>query len=230
MRRRQPPAPLPVPFSPAAARSHRTGLGLTPEQVADGLAAHGVRLLPAHVRAWESGELHPDETELVALARVLWCTAAQLMGTRPVGLRDHRLARELTQQAAAGRIGVALPVYREAERTGRWEGDAAATRALAETLGLAPAALVEATGRRDALDRLLRRCVDGRWQAHLAAVARIVPADRDDLAAALATLHQEHAVPGHWGAPGVRPVAGRLTDRFLELLATSRPPDHRNPA
>ncbi|MGW4898615.1 helix-turn-helix domain-containing protein, partial [Kitasatospora sp. NPDC004240] len=73
MRRRQPPPVPPVPFSPAAAREHRAGLGLTPEQVAEGMAAHGVRLLPAHVLAWEAGELRPTEEEFIALARALWC-------------------------------------------------------------------------------------------------------------------------------------------------------------
>ncbi|MFJ9458048.1 helix-turn-helix domain-containing protein [Kitasatospora sp. NPDC101447] len=225
MRRRKPPAaPPPVPFSPAAARAHRAALGLTPEQVAEGLAAHGVRLLPAHVLAWENGELRPGEAEFIALARALWCPAAQLMDTRPVRLRDHRVARELGQAAVAERTGTTLDSYRQAELTDRWEGDEEQTRALADVLGLGLPELVEATGRGEALDHLLRQCVTGRWQPHLRALARIVPAPADTLADALAALHQEHHVPTHWGATtrtAPPPAAGSLTPRFWHLLDTA---------
>ncbi|MFD8783437.1 XRE family transcriptional regulator [Kitasatospora sp. NPDC059599] len=222
MRRRKPPAaPPPVPFSPSAARAHRAGLGLTPEQVAEGMAAHGVRLLPAHVLAWESGELRPGEGEFIALARALWCRAAQLMDGRPVRLRDHRLARELGQAAVADRTGTTLDAYREAELTGHWDGDEEQTRSLAEVLGLGLPDLVRATGREEALDHLLRQCVTGRWQPHLRALARIVPAPAETLAGAVEALHQEHHVPSHWGA-GARaappPAIDTLTSRFWRLL------------
>ncbi|MFD7906450.1 helix-turn-helix domain-containing protein [Kitasatospora sp. NPDC059722] len=222
MRRRQPPPALPpVPFSPAAARAHRAGLGLTPEQVAGGMAAHGVRLLPTHVIAWESGELRPTEEEFIALARALWCPPAQLMGTRPARLRDHRVARELSQDTAARRIGVALRVYQEAELTGTWDGDEERTHALAQVLGLRLTELVEVTGRGAELDQRLRRCVDGRWQPHLRAVARLVPVHEDDLATVLTALHQEHQVSSpHWGAatPTLPPRDRPLAPRFWELL------------
>ncbi|MER7751844.1 XRE family transcriptional regulator [Kitasatospora sp. NPDC097643] len=232
MRRRQPPALPPVPFSPAAARAHRAGLGLTPEQVAEGMAAHGVRLLPHHVLAWESGELRPTEEEFIALARALWCPAAQLMGVRPARLRDHRVARELGQEAAARRIGVGLATYQQAELTGKWDGDEDQTHALAQVLGLRLSELVEVTGRREALDQRLRQCVDGRWQAQLRAVARIVPVHQDDLAAVLTVLQQENQVSSHWGAggwgspaPAARPEPAReqsLAERFWELLGRAQ--------
>ncbi|MGV9267705.1 transcriptional regulator [Kitasatospora sp. NPDC003701] len=228
MRRRQPPALPPVPFSPAAARAHRAGLGLTPEQVAEGMAAHGVRLLPAHVLGWESGELRPTEEEFIALARALWCPPAQLMGVRPARLRDLRVARELNQEGAARRIGIALRQYQLAEATGQWDGDQEQTHALARVLGLTLRELVAVTGRADELDRRLRQGVDGRWQAHVRAIGRIVPVHEDDLATVLTVLQNENQVSSHWGAgswgspapaadpvaPGARP----LGERFWELL------------
>ncbi|MFF7991844.1 helix-turn-helix domain-containing protein [Kitasatospora xanthocidica] len=227
MRRRKPPAaPPPVPFSPAAARAHRAGLGLTPDQVAEGMAAHGVRLLPAHVLAWENGELRPSEPEFIALARALWCPTAQLMDGRPVRLRDHRVARELGQAAVADRTGTTLAAYRQAELTDRWDGDEEQTLALADTLDLTLSELVEATGRLPDLDRLLRQCVAGRWQPHLRALARIVPAPADTLAAALTVLHQEHHVPTHWGATTRAtppPATDTLVPRFWHLLTTESP-------
>lgn len=231
MRRRQPPVPPPVPFSPAAARAHRAGLGLTPEQVAGGMAAHGVRLLPTHVLAWESGELVPTEQEFIALARALWCPADQLMGVRPASLRDFRIARELAPESAAARIGVTVRRYLAAETLGRWDGDEAETDALARVLGLTLRELVGVTGRREELERCLRACVDGRWQAQLAAVGRIVPVDGRTLTAVLSALQNESRVTAHWGggwgraAPDhARPAdpAGERrppVERFWELLA-----------
>lgn len=215
----------PVPFSPAAARAHRAGLGLTPEQVAEGMAAHGVRLLPAHVLGWESGELRPTEEEFIALARALWCPAAQLMGVRPAGLRDFRVARELGQETAARRIGIGLRHYQEAEATGRWDGDGEQTYALARVLGLTLRELVAVTGRGGELDQRLRQCVDGRWQAHVRAIARIVPVPEQDLAPVLTVLQNEYQVSSHWGAgswgspaPAAREPERPLGERFWELL------------
>ncbi|MFD9128621.1 helix-turn-helix domain-containing protein [Kitasatospora sp. NPDC059571] len=225
--RRRPPPPPPVPFSPHAARAHRAGLGLTPAQVADGMAAHGVRLLPTHVIAWESGELRPDEQEFIALARALWCPPVQLMGVRPATLRDHRLARELTADQAARRIGVTAQTYEKAERTGRWDADEEQSRALAHALGLTLRTLVRVTGRQEDLERCLRQVVDGRWQARLDAVARMVPAPREALSAALSDLQNEYLVPTHWGSAvpaAQQPPAAPLPNRFWELLGR-RPTD-----
>ncbi|MFJ8625349.1 helix-turn-helix domain-containing protein [Kitasatospora sp. NPDC093550] len=220
-RRKSPAAPPPVPFSPAAARSHRSGLGLTPEQVAEGMAAHGVRLLPGHVLAWENGQLRPGETEFIALARALWCPAVQLMDTRPVLLRDHRVARELPQSTVAERTGTTLAAYQRAELTGQWEGDEDQTAALVQVLGLSLPELVVATGHEEALESLLRQCVGGRWQPQLRALARIVPAPTEALSAVLATLHQEHHVPTHWGSSTratQAPTTDDLVPRFWHLL------------
>ncbi|MEV4612096.1 XRE family transcriptional regulator [Kitasatospora sp. NPDC049258] len=221
MRRRQ-PDPTPVPFSPAAARAHRAGLGLTPEQVVEGMAAHGVRLLPAHVIGWESGGIRPSEEEFIALARALWCPPGQLMGAPPAGLRDFRVARELSQEQAARRIGVTEQAYRKAEDAGRWTGDEEQTRALAHVLGLGLRALVRITDHQDDLDQRLRQVVQGRWQAQLKPVARLVPVGREVLAQVLADLQGEYQVPMHWGA--ATPAAEEQprkppTVRFWELLA-----------
>ncbi|MEV4558922.1 helix-turn-helix transcriptional regulator [Kitasatospora sp. NPDC049285] len=217
MRRRQLPAP-PVPFSPAAARAHRTGLGLTPDQVAEGLAAHGIRLLPAHVLGWESGHIVPTEEELIALARTLWCPPVQLMGGAPRTLRDFRLARELSQEQAARRLGLAPATYQKAEATGKWTGDEEQTHTLAVVLGVDLRTLVHLTGRDAELDSRLRQVVQGRWQAQLRPIARIVPVAPEALEHTLATLQSEHHTPTHWGAtpPPPRPP---VTPRFWQLLA-----------
>jgi transcriptional regulator with XRE-family HTH domain len=197
------------------------GLGLTPEQVAAGMAAHGVRLLPAHVLGWESGEFRPDETEFIALARALWCPAAQLMGAPPAALRDFRLARELTADQAAARIGMSPRGYTAAELTGRWTGDEAQTAALAEVLGLRLRDLLLVTGGGAELVSRLRQCVDGRWQAQLRAVARLVPVPADTLRAVLAELQTEYQVPTHWGASApATPPETPVEHRFWALLAT----------
>lgn len=205
-----------------AARAHRVGLGLTPEQVAEGMAAHGVRLLPTHVIGWESGEIRPSEEEFIALARALWCPPAQLMGARPATLRDFRVARELTPEHAARRIGISQQAYEKVESTGRWAGDEEQSAALAHALGLGLRGLLHVTHRQGELDQRLRSCIDGRWQAQVKAIARLVPVPRDVLAATLTALQNEYLVPMHWGASA--PVAEQapakpLAQRFWELLA-----------
>ncbi len=224
MRRSRQPAPTPVPFSPHAARAHRAGLGLTPDQVAEGMAANGVRLLPAHVLGWESGAIRPTEEEFIALARALWCPPAQLMGAAPSSLRDFRVARELGQEEAARRLGLSTRGYAAAESTGRWSGDEAQTFALAELLGLTLRDLIRVTGTGEELEQRLRQCVDGRWQGQLKAVARLVPVDREVLAAALAALQNEYQVPSYWGSAAEeepRPTEP-LERRFWTLLAGMR--------
>ncbi|MFD7730648.1 XRE family transcriptional regulator [Kitasatospora phosalacinea] len=218
MRRRQPPAPAPVPFSPAAARTHRTALGLTVDQVAAGLAAHGVRLLPGHVLGWEEGRIRPGEEELTALARTLWCPPADLMGTAPATLREHRIARGLTPDQAARQLGLAPAAYLRAETTGRWTGDGEQTRLLARVLALDLPALLHLTGRTADLDARLRQVVQGRWQSQLAPVARLVPVDPATLEHVLATLQSEHHTPTSWGTtpPPPRPEPAL---RFWQLLA-----------
>ncbi|GAA1959498.1 helix-turn-helix domain-containing protein [Kitasatospora viridis] len=220
--RRSSPAPAPVPFSPQAARAHRDGLGLSPEQVAEGMAAHGVRLLPSHVLGFESGEFRPSEQEFIALARALWCPPVQLMGVRPGSLRDYRLARELSQQHAATRIGLGLRSYATAELTGRWTGDPEQAAALVELFGMTLRDFVRVTGAEAELDERLRQCVEGRWRAQLPALAKLVPVPPERLGQVLAALHAEHQVPSHWGAttPAEGPVpAESRPARFWSLLA-----------
>ncbi len=191
------------------------------------MAAHGVRLPAAHVLGWESGVIRPGEEEFIALARALWCPAAQLMGTAPDSLRDFRVARELTQEQTAARIGIGLHSYASAEQTGRWSGDADQSAALVEVLGLRLRDLVRITGVAEELDQRLRQCVDGRWQAQLKAVAKLVPVPRESIATALAALQNEHQVPSHWGSstwgpatPAVEPEPAEPPyDRFWALLA-----------
>ncbi|MFF7634483.1 transcriptional regulator [Kitasatospora sp. NPDC008050] len=232
MRRSRPPAPTPVPFSPRAARAHRESLGLTPEQVVGAMSAHGVRLLATHLTAWESGELRPSEREFIALARALWCPAAELMGRPPASLRDFRVARELTAEQTAARIGMGPDGYATAELTGRWAGSPEQSAALAEALGLTLRDLVlRVCGAGEELDQRLHQCVQGRWQAQLPAVAALVPVPRPSLAAVLAALPGEYQVASHWGtgswgapAPGApgpvtgEPAVPRL-ERFWALLA-----------
>ncbi|MDH6117372.1 XRE family transcriptional regulator [Kitasatospora sp. GAS204B] len=230
MRRSRPPAPTPVPFSPQAARAHRVGLGLTSEQLTGALAAHGVRLLPTHVLGWESGELHPTEEELIALARALWCPAVQLMGVAPATLRDFRVARELSQEQAATRIGIGLRSYADAELTGRWTGNEEQSAALAEALGLTLRDLVRVQGAEQELEQRLRQCVDGRWQAQSKAIGKLVPVPRETLGRVLAALQSERqATAGHWGAgswgsstpaaPAPQQPEQAPIDRFWTLLA-----------
>ncbi|MER5865472.1 helix-turn-helix transcriptional regulator [Kitasatospora sp. NPDC002040] len=223
--RRRPPTPAPVPFSPTAARAHRAGLGLTPDQVAEGMAAHGVRLLPMHVIGWETGEFRPSEEEFIALSRALWCPPAQLMGAAPATLRDFRVARELTQDQAARRIGIALRTYEQAELAGKWVGDAEQTYELAHALGIGLRMLVRVTHRQDELDRCLKQCVEGRWQSQVKPVARLVPVPRQVLEQTLAELQGEYLVPMHWGsapAPADQQPVKPHAQRFWELLAAHR--------
>lgn len=189
------------------------------------MAANGVRLLPSHVLGWESGQLRPSEEEFIALARALWCPAVQLMGVRPSSLRDFRVARELSQEQTAGQLGLGLRTYAAAELSGKWTGDEAQTFALAQVLGLTLRDLVRVTGAGEELEQRLRQCVDGRWQAQLNALARLVPVGREQLSAALAALQTEHQVPSYWGSSApVEPQQPEepLDVRFWTLLAGMR--------
>ncbi|GAA1247136.1 hypothetical protein GCM10009665_42660 [Kitasatospora nipponensis] len=186
------------------------------------MAAHGVRLLPTHVLGWESGELRPGEEEFIALARALWCPAAQLMGAPPASLRDYRLARELSRQQAAERLGLSPRAYAAVELSGRWSGDEAQSAALAELLGMTLRELVRVTGVADELERRLRQCVDGRWQAQLKPLARLVPVPRATLAAVLAALQDGYQVHSYWGSSTpAEPVGAEEPplERFWALLA-----------
>ena len=227
MRRRAvAPVVVPVPFDPAAARSARRVLGLTPALVARDMASHGVQVYPAQVIAWESGELLPSERELTALARTLWCKPGQLMGGRARSIRDHRLAVDMPLEELARRLGLTPRVYTQLESAPRWEGDPEQTLLLAEALQLTPYGLVLATDREEQLRDVLQRAVDGRWSAQLKPLLRLVPTLRPEAAEhALRVLYREgHAAGVMWGAAQQQeqelaaPERRPLTERFWDLL------------
>ncbi|MEY9845831.1 hypothetical protein ABH940_002909 [Streptacidiphilus sp. BW17] len=202
MSRRAGHAPAsPVPFDPAAARTVRSALGLSPAMVARALAdSYAMRVPPALVIAWETGATHPTERELVALARVLWCLPGQLMGGRAATLRDHRLALDLPLEEVARRLRLSLRDYTAMEA--HWDGDRTETLDLARVLQLTPRALVRACGREERLDESLRRAVDGRWLSQVEPVRELVPTlPEESITRALKSLAGERATSSAlWGS------------------------------
>jgi hypothetical protein len=180
---------------------------------------------PSHVIAWETGAAHPTERELIALARVLWCLPGQLMGGRQESLRDHRLALDLPQEEVARRIRVTPREYAKLEVY--WTGDRTQTRDLATALKLAPPTLVRACGREEELEELLRRAVDGRWQAQVRPVRDLVPTLSEDwITHALQALAAEKATSGAlWGGstPAVTAEEPEVEprERFWELVGVT---------
>ncbi|MDN3297574.1 transcriptional regulator [Streptomyces ficellus] len=223
-----------APFSPAEARAARARMGLTTSQVAHSMAACGVPVHPDLVTAWEQGSHVPTEPQLFALADVLWCSATTLMGVEPRTLAEHRLARQLSAERLAYRIGMDPAAYRAAEAARRWDGDSRQTRALVDALGLSLRKLVGIMGRGEELAGHLRSAVDGRWKAHVAPVAEIVVVDETSVGDALRTMHAEFAefserYMGHLVARNddarLKEVAAersaylhRLVDHFWELI------------
>ncbi|MEY9874293.1 DNA-binding transcriptional regulator YiaG/DNA-binding XRE family transcriptional regulator [Streptacidiphilus sp. MAP12-33] len=213
----------PVPFEPGAARAVRSALGLSPAMVARALAdSYAMPVPPQQVIAWEVGAAHPSERELIALARVLWCLPGQLMGGRAVSLRDHRLALDLPQEEVARRIRVTRRDYTRMEE--RWDGDRTQTRDLAVALQLSPPVLIRACGREEQLEELLRRAIDGRWQAQVQPVRDLVPMLAEGpVTHALQSLAAEKATSGAlWGgggapAPAETPEVEPL-ERFWALI------------
>ncbi|MEZ0069115.1 transcriptional regulator with XRE-family HTH domain/DNA-binding transcriptional regulator YiaG [Streptacidiphilus sp. MAP12-20] len=216
----------PVPFDPAAARAVRSSLGMSPAMVARALAdSYALPAPPALVIAWETGAAHPDERELTALARVLWCLPGQLMGGRAASLRDYRLALDLPQEEVARRLRVSPRDYAQMELS--WDGDRLQTTDLATILKLSPRALVCACGREERLDEILRRAVDGRWQSQVDPLLALVPTLSEDwIAYALKSLAGEKAAASAlWGTTGPAALEARqsaemeLSDRFWLLIA-----------
>ncbi|MEU9148556.1 transcriptional regulator [Streptomyces sp. NPDC048349] len=208
-----------TPFSPAEARSARARMGLSAAQVAHSMAACGTPVHPHLVTAWEEGTHVPSDRQLFALADVLWCEATALMGVEPRTLAEHRLARKLTVERLAYRIGMDPSEYRAAEAARRWDGDAWQTRALVEALGLSLRKLIGIMGRVDELAEHLRSAVDGRWKAHVEPVAEIVVVDATSVGDALRTMHAEFSAfseryMGH--------LVARNADARLKEVATER--------
>ncbi|MEU0935942.1 helix-turn-helix transcriptional regulator [Embleya sp. NPDC005971] len=76
------------------------------------MAAFRTRVTATDVAAWEADTARPNEPQLLALAQVLWCSPAELMG-RPGTLREPRLfASEL-----ARRLGLPEPFHPGPRRT-----------------------------------------------------------------------------------------------------------------
>ncbi|MEJ8645952.1 helix-turn-helix transcriptional regulator [Streptomyces sp. MS1.HAVA.3] len=223
-----------TPFSPTEARSARARMGWTTTQVAHAMAACGTPVHPQLVLAWEQGSHVPSDRQLFALADVLWCDATALMGIEPRTLAEHRLARRLTVERLAYRIGMDPTEYRAAEEAQHWHGDAWQTRALVEALGLSLRRLIGIMGRVDELAEHLRSAVDGRWKAYVDPVAEIVVVDATSVGDALRTMHAEFArfserYMGHLVARNddarIKEIAAeraaylrRLVDHFWELI------------
>ncbi|MEV8590635.1 helix-turn-helix transcriptional regulator [Streptomyces sp. NPDC051180] len=181
--------------------------------VAYGLRAqYGLLVTPETVASWERGRAVPTEQELTALAGVLWCSPAELIAVATT-LREHRMARGLTAEDLARRVGVAAGAYQRMEDEGQWRGTERQTAALAEALGLSPRALVTATGGDERLAELLRDAATTRWQAYVKPAVKILPLPRRTLEAALQRLHTDYharmAATGSWGASGGTGDEGR---------------------
>jgi len=167
-------------------------MGMTPEQVAVAMVQLGVHLSPELVEAWELGGKAPSEIQLFALADVLWCPTPVLMAIHPRTLRDHRLARQLTRERLAHRIGIEPHVYAKAETEHRWNGDEQQTRALAAALGMLPDDLRQVIGQGGELIQLLKQAVDGRWKSHVSPVADFAGVEEPHVQYALRVLNQEY--------------------------------------
>ncbi|MEV7520549.1 transcriptional regulator [Streptomyces sp. NPDC091371] len=209
-------------------------MGLSVEQVAHSMAACGVPVHPQAVLAWEHGSHAPSDVQLFSLASVLWCDTATLMGIEPRTLAEHRLARQLTVERLAYRIGMGPAEYRAAEDARQWHGDARQTRALVEALGLSLRGLVGIMGRVEELEECLRAAVAGRWKTYVEPVAEIVVVDETSVGDALRAMHAELAgfserYMGHLVARNddvrLKEIAAeraaflrRLVDHFWELI------------
>ncbi|MEU9380713.1 helix-turn-helix transcriptional regulator [Streptomyces sp. NPDC048279] len=127
------------PFLPAVALSARQSLGMSPQQVTEQMNACGVPVDISQVHGWEVGEYRPTERELFALADVLWCRTADLMGVEdPRTLMELRLIRQFTTAKLAELIGMEPAQYERAEERNAWTGDAEQTAALLRVLNLTP--------------------------------------------------------------------------------------------
>jgi transcriptional regulator with XRE-family HTH domain len=200
---------------------------MAPGHVAYGLRAqYGLHITPDTVVAWERGIASPDARELTALAGVLWCAPGELLAAART-IREHRIARGMTPDELARRVGVEVTAYLRMEETGRWRGNDRQTAALAAVLGLALPDLLAATGRDRELAQLLRDAVTARWQAYVRPVARMLPLERRELEDVLEQLHTDYqslmvatlswgAASGDTGEAG-REFLDRIVDHFWEL-------------
>ncbi|MGW5422108.1 helix-turn-helix domain-containing protein [Streptomyces sp. NPDC003943] len=196
---------------------------MQPGHVAYGLRAqYGLLVTPEIVMAWERGRIAPTSQELTALAGVLWCSPAELLASATT-LREHRLARGLAPEDLARRVGLDAAAYVRMEESDQWRGNERQTAALAEVLGLAPRALLTATGADEKLAGLLRDAATTRWQGYVKPVVKLVLLPKRSVEDALQQLfddyHSRMAATSSWGASGATGDAGRayldeITEHF----------------
>ncbi|MFI5983266.1 helix-turn-helix domain-containing protein [Streptomyces sp. NPDC051555] len=202
---------------------------MAPGHVAYGLRAqYGLLVTPETVMAWERGEITPTSAELTALAGVLWCAPGELLA-EPVTLREHRIARGVSPEELARRVGLEPASYQKMEDTGRWKGNERQSATLSSVLGLTLAQFVTATGKQDELAELLRNAVTTRWQAYVKPLAKLLPVPKAQLERVLELLHGDYQARMlstlSWGGSGGRADSGDagrefltgIVDRFWEL-------------
>ena len=165
---------------------------MAPGHVAYGLGAqYGLRITAETVAAWERGLASPTDYELTALAGVLWCAPGELL-TAARTLREHRIAREVSPEELAGRLGMSASAYLRMEESGKWRGNERQSAALSEALGLSAAAFVTVSGRDEELAELLRSAVTTRWQGYVKPVSKLAPVDRPLVQEMLGRLHADY--------------------------------------
>ncbi|MDI2131652.1 helix-turn-helix domain-containing protein [Yinghuangia seranimata] len=209
----------PPPFDPAAARTARAVMALTPERVAASLASYGVNVFPTDVRAWEAGTAAPDEHELIGLARTLAVPVERLLGAAPTTLQLVRIRTGLTRAEAGRKVGMSEATWARMERTNCWRADERRTEALVRTFGgLSHRDLVDVSGASDELARLLAAgLAQGRWSAQLSGICEVLGTRRRRISEALDALTAEFPPPAEKpeGEPVLPPGAA---DRFWGLL------------
>ena len=213
----------PPPFNAIAARRLRTALAMGPEHVAYGLrVSFGLPYAtPDLVIAWERGVTSPTNAELSALAGVLWCSPAELIG-KPRTLREHRIARGLAPEDVARTVGLELLAYLNMEEHCTWRGSDRQSAVLADLLGLSLPDFVTVTGREPKLAEMLRSAVTTRWQAYVRPVARTVPLDRRLVEDSLQLLHQDYqgqmTASLTWGDTGAANDSSDAGRDFLDRI------------
>ncbi|MDX2938102.1 helix-turn-helix transcriptional regulator [Streptomyces ipomoeae] len=226
----QPPQPQ-APFDAPAARKLRVALGMGPDHVAYGMrSSYDLPYVTTDlVTAWEHGTVAPTNPELTALAGVLWCSPAELLG-EPRTLREHRLARAMAPEDLAHAIGLDLSAYLRMEEADVWRGTDRQAAALAEALDLSLPDLITVTGREPRLIELLHNAVTTRWQAYVRQAARLLSLDRhlvEDVLQEMHTEYQGRTTAGLTWANGIAATdpgdAGRdyldqIIDRFWSLV------------
>lgn len=233
VQRPQPHQPTP-PFNAPAARRLRAALNMGPEHVAYGMrVSYGLPYVtPDLVVAWERGTTTPNGPELTALASVLWCSPAELIGA-PRTLREHRVSRGLAQEDIARAVGLELLAYQRMEEADEWRGNERQSVVLADTLELSLRDFVTVTGRDDKLAELLRSAVTTRWQAYVRPLGKMIPLDRRLLEDALQEMHTEYqgrmVATLSWGDGSAaadaddsgRDFLDRIVDQFWAMLQRS---------